>query len=297
MLIAFSSDVFAQQEAMYSQYMFNTMAINPAYAGSRKVTSVTALMRTQWIEIEGAPKTETITVDAPVKGDKVGLGFQLFNDKIGVANTTGGFISYAYRLKMNDDDAFLSFGLQAGVSQFKANYTDVVLTNQAQPTDPAFAEDAKMLYGHFGAGIYYNTDKFYLGLSAPQFFNHELSNTGNSYDHQPHAFLASGYVFPLSESFNLKPSFLIKAVKGAPVEADLNGTLWIKDAVAIGAQYRTGASVGALVQIRLSQQFNFGYAYDYSTTALNNYNSGSHEFMLRFEFGGSNKAIATPRYF
>jgi len=292
--------IMAQQEAMYSQYMFNTMAINPAYAGSRKAISAAALLRTQWIGIEGAPKTATFTIDAPLKSNKMGLGAQIFNDKIGVTNTSGGFISYAYRLKMNENDAFLSFGLQAGLSSFKANYTDAVLTNQPQAGDQAFLDNVNRLSGNFGAGIYYNTDRFYAGLSSPQLLSRELADINRQNPGQQiHIFFTSGYVFPLGENFNLKPSFLIKGVKGAPIETDLNATLWIKDIIAIGAQYRTNADAAGLIQLQLSPQLQLGYAYDYSTTALRKYNSGSHEFMLRFEFGSTagGTAVTTPRYF
>ena len=142
--------------------------------------------------------------------------------------------------------------------------------------------------------------KIYIGLSSPQLLSRELAEQGiGSSGHQIHLFLASGYVFPLNENFNLKPSFLIKGVKGAPLEADLNATLWIKDAIAVGAQYRTNADIAGLIQLQLMPKLHLGYSYDYSTTALRKYNSGSHEFMLRFELGPAKQdaAMTTPRYF
>lgn len=289
----------AQQEAMYSQYMFNTMAINPAYAGSRGTTSATALYRSQWVGINGAPETATFSVDAPLNQKKIGLGLQVFSDKIGITKTTGGFASYAYRIRM--EEGTLSFGLQAGVSQYQADFTSVALNTGGQ-NDLAFSQNINKWIMNFGTGIYYNTDRFYVGLSSPQLLNNKLENfsvtTNNVFTGQTlHVFLASGYVFSLSDDFKLKPSFLIKGVKGAPIEADINSTLWIKDVFAVGVQYRTKADIAAMVEIQATPQIRLGYAYDRSVTKLVQFNSGSHEIMLRYEFGFEKGKTISPRYF
>jgi type IX secretion system PorP/SprF family membrane protein len=289
----------AQQDAMYTQYMFNTLAINPAYAGSRNVISATALFRNQWTGIEGAPKTGTFSIDAPILNNKIGIGFQLFTDKLGVTQTTGGVLSAAYRIRM--DVGTLSFGIQGNISQYRSNLTDVSLTS-LQSYDPAFANNINKTLFNFGTGAYYNTDKFYAGLSAQDLMPNSLSadnSSGSKLSGKQvlHVFLASGYVFPLSEEFKLKPSFLIKGVKGAPIEADLNATLWIKDVIGIGGQYRTSADVGALIEIQATPQIRIGYSYDRSTTQLQNFNSGSHEIMLRYEFGFERGKILSPRFF
>lgn len=290
---------YAQQEAMYSQYMFNTLAINPAYAGSRNLTSATVLYRSQWVGIEGAPKTATFTIDAPINDKKIGLGLQVFSDKIGIVNTTGAYASYAYRLRM--EKGTLSFGLQGGASQYRADFTSVQL-NSGSANDPAFQQNINKVLMNFGAGIYYNSDRFYMGLSSPQLLNNKLTDftveSDNSFRGQAlHLFLATGYVFPLGEDFNLKPSVLVKGVKGAPIEADFNATLWIKDVIAFGAQYRTKADIAALVEFQVSPQIRLGYSYDRSVTKLVNFNSGSHEIMLRYEFGFEKGKILSPRYF
>lgn len=290
---------YAQQESMYSQYMFNTLAINPAYAGSRNVTSATVLYRSQWVGIEGAPKTATFTIDAPINDKKIGLGLQVFSDKIGIVNTTGAYASYAYRLRM--EKGTLSFGLQGGASQYRADFTSVQL-NSGSANDPAFQQNINKVLMNFGAGIYYNSDRFYMGLSSPQLLNNKLTDftveSDNSFRGQAlHLFLATGYVFPLGEDFNLKPSVLVKGVKGAPIEADFNATLWIKDVIAFGAQYRTKADIAALVEFQVSPQIRLGYSYDRSVTKLVNFNSGSHEIMLRYEFGFEKGKILSPRYF
>lgn len=291
--------VQAQQDAMYSQYMFNTLAINPAYAGSRNITSATALYRSQWVGVDGAPQTGTFTIDAPVYKKKIGLGLQVFSDRIGITKTAGAFTSYAYRIRM--EKGTLSFGLQAGVSQYRTDFTSVAL-NTGGSNDLAFQQNVNKWLLNFGTGVYYNTDRFYVGLSAPQLMNNKLENfsvtNNNVFTGQTvHLFLASGYVFPIGQDFNLKPSFLIKAVKGAPIEADINATFWIKDVIAIGAQYRTAADISAMLEIQATPQIRLGYAYDRSITKLVNFNSGSHEIMLRYEFGFEKGKIISPRYF
>ncbi|WP_113663215.1 PorP/SprF family type IX secretion system membrane protein [Pedobacter nanyangensis] len=295
----FVGKVNAQQEAMYSQYMFNTLAINPAYAGSRNITSATALYRSQWVGIDGAPETLTFTIDAPLNNKKIGLGLQVFSDKIGVTQNSGALLSYAYRIRM--ETGTLSFGLQAGYSQYRAALSSVPL-NTYSSTDVAFNSDINKGLLNLGTGIYYNSDRFYIGLSAPQLLNNQLNNftvtNDNVFRGQAlHLFLASGYVFPLSEDFDLKPSVLIKGVKGAPIQADLNANLWIKQVFSIGMQYRTSADLAAMMEVQASPQLRLGYSYDRSTTKLVQFNSGSHEIMLRYEFGFEKGKTISPRYF
>lgn len=296
LVVASCVDGFSQQSAMYTQYMFNTLAINPAYAGSRNVVSATALLRSQWTGIEGAPKTQTFTIDAPLNFKKIGLGFQIFSDKLGKSSSTGVVGSYAYRIRM--EKATLAFGLQGSINQFNANNTTVELDPSGLSVDPAFANNNQKTLFNFGTGAYYSSDRFYVGLSSPELISNLLPGSQTTDNRQIfHVFLMSGYVFDLSNSFKLKPSFLLKGVKGAPLEADLNTTLWIKDVISIGAQYRTSADISGLLEIQATPQVRFGYAYDYSTTSLREYNSGSHEIMLRYEFGFKRGKVITPRYF
>ena len=288
--------LLAQQSAMYSQYMFNTLAVNPAYAGSRNVISATALLRSQWVGIAGAPRTSTFTIDAPLKDKRIGVGIQIFNDKLGVTNTTGGVLSYAYRIRM--EKATLSFGMQGSANQFTANFSNVSLEPTSQIFDPAFGSDVRKVLFNIGTGVYYNSDRFYAGLSSPELLNNRLSSdTGNLSRKTFHIYLASGYVFDINTDLKFKPSFLFKAVGGAPLQADLNATVWIKDRVAVGAQYRTSADILGLLEVQINPQIRIGYAYDHSVTRLRNYNSGSHEIMLRYEFGFNGSKFLSPRYF
>lgn len=300
LLLGTTSGVRAQQNPMYSQYMFNTMAINPAYAGSRNVVSATALHRNQWSGMEGAPKTTTLTIDAPFRDKRVGLGLQLINDQLGISKTTGAVLSYAYRIRMNKGS--LAFGVQGSGVQYRADYTGVDLGNGGA-YDPAFSENVNKMLFNFGTGVYYNSDKFYIGLSAQDLLNTRITDyqapddgTGGSFKNL-HLFFAAGYVFAVDETFKLKPSVLVKGVKGAPVEADLNAMLWINDVIAVGAQYRTSADVAGILEFQATPQIRIGYSYDYSVTRLRNFNSGSHEIMLRYEFGFERGKILSPRYF
>lgn len=299
-LILSSKQSKAQQDPMYSQYMFNALAINPAYAGSRNVISATALYRNQWSGIEGAPRTGTFTIDAPTNNKKIGLGMQVYNDKLGIMNTTGLVLSSAYRIRM--DEATLSFGLQGSVESYKANYSTVSLDEGGVSNDPAFIENVNRAKFNFGTGIYYNSDKFYVGIAIPKLYPNRLSKNSNAITDNPskeemHLFITTGFLFNLNDDFKLRPSFLLKAVRGAPIEGDINATLWIKDVLGIGAQYRTNADISGSLQIQATQQIRIGYAYDYSTTKLQNFNSGSHEIMLRYEFGFEKDKVISPRYF
>lgn len=294
-------NVVGQQSPLYTQYMFNTLAVNPAYAGSRNVLSATALFRNQWVGMAGAPKTATLTIDAPLKDQRVGVGLQLYSDKLGISQTSGLVGSYAHRMRFTKGT--LALGLQVSGSYYTADFTSVMLEPAGVSDDPAFANDVSRFLYNFGTGIYYNSDRFYVGLSSPELINNRFGNDStdsrsfSAPKQLPHLYLASGYVFPLGNSFNLKPSFLVKGVEGAPIQADVNMTLWIKDILAIGAQYRTSAAVAGMVELQATPQIRLGYSYDYSTTSLKNYNSGSHEIMLRYEFGHDRQKFISPRYF
>lgn len=300
-LLAMSGRAMAQQDAMYTQYMFNQLAINPAYAGSRNVLSVTGLVRSQWVGLEGAPQTATISVDTYFPEKKIGLGLQVFNDQLGITKTNGIFGSYAFRIK--GDNAAFSMGIQGGVVNYRADFTQVAL-NTGSPYDPAFASKVNLILPNFGFGLYYNTDRFFFGASIPHIFNNQLNDPKSAAATQGlvakqylHLFVTTGYVFDLGEDYKLKPSVLFKGVRGAPLELDLNANLWIKDVIGLGVQYRTGASVAGMVELQLSDQFRLGYAYDKTTNPLADFNYGSHELMLRYEFGFEKGKINGPRYF
>jgi type IX secretion system PorP/SprF family membrane protein len=298
LIAACSVSAKAQQHPMYSQYMFNMLNINPAYAGTRGVVTATALYRNQWVGIDGAPTTTSIGFDMPIKEKKIGVGLQLYDDKLGIERTTGLNASYAFRIQLTESGT-LSLGLQAGILNYRANYTEV---RTFQPNDPSFNQNISGILPSAAAGIYYNSDRFYIGVSTPA-----LLKTKISYDNSTdissvtgrdlHLYLASGFVMNLSRDLALKPSILIKAVSGAPVEYDLNANLWIQNTLSLGFSYRTGDAYVGMAELQLSKQLRLGYAYDKTFSDLGSYNNGTHELMLRMEFGSSNGKVASPRYF
>lgn len=303
--------VRAQQEVQYSQYMFNMLPLNPAYAGSRDVLSATVVHRQQWINITGAPTTQSFSIDSPINGEKVGVGFQAYNDKIGDYRNIGMYGSYAYRVKITQR-ATLAMGIQAGATNITGDLTQVKLT---QTGDQAFVYSFNKWLPNFGAGIFLSDDRGYIGFSCPSLMRNRLLNSeaGKSSDsvtrQERHYFLMMGYVFPLGHSLTLKPSVLSKVTRDA-ASFDLNFNLWYNDKIALGCSWRTnnlkftspfsnqnGDAVVGMLEIQATDQIRFGYAYDYALNGLKNLQKGSHEFMLRYEFGYRKTKILTPRYF
>ncbi len=293
-VLAGAPKALAQQQVMFTQYMFNGLAINPAYAGSHETLSFTALAREQWTGIEGAPSTQTFSVHSPLHNDKIGVGLLVMHDKIGVTEQTGVMGSYAWRI-IFDDTKKLSMGLQAGINRYNSSFSKV------SSTDPAFAnQDVREMQPDFGFGLYYATDRFYAGASVPQLAgNYFGRKRGESnFNLVRHYFFMSGYVMDLNPSLKLKPNLLVKAVEGAPVEMDLNANLLIKEVLWVGASWRSFESVDLLLQIQLTDHVQFGYAYDIATSSeLNSINTGSHELMVNYRIRLSKSKIITPRYF
>lgn len=291
-MTALMTNVKAQQQAMFSQYMFNTLAINPAYAGSQETVSLTALTREQWVGQEGAPSTQTFSAHTPFEKKRIGVGLVFLHDKIGVTHQTGVYGSYAYKIPLSKGQ--LSLGIQGGFTHYNANFSQVSLT------DPTFQNgDVVEFHPNFGAGIYYNTDRFYMGASVPQLIQSKFDkNNQASYAKiLRHFFIQSGYVFDLNYNFKLKPNVLVKMVDGAPIEFDLNANLYMYDRLALGLSWRSMDAIVMILQVQITNKLQFGYSYDFGTTALRVVNSGSHEFMLNYRIPLSKSRIITPRYF
>lgn len=294
-----SLNVMGQQEAMYSQYMFNKLAINPAYAGSRDSLIATALFRTQWVGIKGAPETKTISLDRSFRNRKLGLGVQVFNYNIGITKLNGGSLSYAYRIFM--ENSTLAFGLQGGATHIKADLNSVNLGNPSP--DQAFLQNLDQVLLNFGAGIYYNTDRFYFGLSTPHLLRNRfnLNSDGNTNDLSSrqylHLFINSGYIFDLEEDLKIKPSILFYGIQGSPIQIDISTNLYIKDLLSVGLQCRTTGAVAIMAEVQVTPKVRMGYFYDRSTTKLVKFSSGSHELMLRYEFGSEKGKVISQKYF
>lgn len=301
LLLNLAPRLFAQQDPMYSQYVFNGLLINPAYAGTREVLNATALYRNQWVNIPGSPKTGVFSIDSPVKSQKIGVGLNVAFDKIGVTNHTA--ISGIYSYKLYFERSVLSFGLQAGVGFYNSTNSEVKYTDNSS-TDPAFISDYHMVLPSFSFGTYYHSERFFAGLSVMDVLGRSIQkeiypNVANDLNVSivSHFFLSSGYLFDLTPDVRFQPSFLIKYVSGAPVEADFNGVVQLYDILGLGLSYRSYASVDILAQIKVNSQLSLGYSYEYSTNELSNFTSGSHEIVLRYQFDFSHGKIATPRFF
>lgn len=277
---------FSQSLPMYSQYMYNMTNINPAYAGNRGVPSLSVIWREQWVGLQGSPSTKSFTYDLPSDNKKNGFGIQFYDDKyVNYIKRTGLNLYYNVKVPVSDKGV-LSLGFKGGFYNDSKNLNSAYLGESSRYlSDIAYASNLNQLVPLAGAGLYYNDDKFYAGFSAPDlvvFSKVKNYNADNSLFqvNEIHYFLTAGYSFDLNEEVQLKPSFLIKATSGAPVEADLNTNLWLKNMFGVGLSYRTSESVLGLAEIQLTPQFRFGYAYDMPFKRPN-----SHELFIRYEFG------------
>lgn len=296
-----SSGVYAQQEMMLSQYMFNGLFLNPAYSGTHSYAEATGLYRAQWTGFDGAPRTQTFGVEGPIANEIMGLGLTFVNDQLGDTRQTQIFANWSYHLFLDaEGETRLSFGLRAGFSDYTANLTDTKVFDNG---DPVFSEDvANEFVPKFGAGIYIYNKMWYAGLSVPTVFaadknvRFNINDVGDRY-FEPHTYLTAGYVFKLNENLVLKPSFLIKYLHNTPLQADINCNLLIKNTFWVGASFRSGDAIVGLLEYNIGNDFRVGYAYDFTTSQLNTYNNGSHEIMLSFKFGKDPIKTKSPRYF
>ncbi|MEP0367232.1 MAG: type IX secretion system membrane protein PorP/SprF [Cyclobacteriaceae bacterium] len=286
----------AQQQAQFTQYMFNGLALNPAYAGSHESISATALSRIQWVGIEGAPNTNTLSIHSPVPNKNIAVGAIFSRDEIGVSTDNSLFFSYAYRIKFSRS-TILSMGLQGGFRQSSINYGELGIN------DPNLASTTGEISPNFGVGLYLYTNTYYVGVSSPRLFRNTLNVSDNndlnefSTKEIPHYFITSGMVFELNPVVKIKPSILLKSVGGAPLEMDINANVILDDKVWLGLSYRSFDSFSFLFDLQASPQLRFGYAYDYTLTDLKAVTSGSHELMVNYRFVFSKNKVVTPRYF
>ena len=297
----FNSISYAQQDAQYTQYMYNTISVNPGYAGSRDVLNLTGLYRTQWVGLDGAPKTMTFSAHSPLRNNRLGLGVSLVRDQIWIMDETYIDIDFSYTINTSNTGQ-LAFGLKAGAHLLNLDFTR---TNPENTTDDNFDTSNNIdnkFSPNVGFGIYYHTDRFYLGYSAPtllrtKFYDNDVSSISYLAKDRINHYLIAGYVFDLNADLKLKPAVLFKAVAGAPLQMDLSGNLLLNEKLTLGLAYRWDAALSGLIGFQISDGLMIGYAYDWETTELNNYNSGSHEIILRYELRSSKDGIISPRFF
>jgi type IX secretion system PorP/SprF family membrane protein len=287
----------AQQDSQYTQYMYNTIAINPAYAGSRGALSVFGLYRTQWVGLDGAPETSTFSINTPLSNSNLGLGVSLVNDKIGPTNENTLSADLSYTVPTSETYK-LSFGIKATANLFNL---DMNKLDPETKGDLQFQNLDNKITPNIGAGVYWHSDKAYVGLSVPNFIEtkrYDDDDTAIFKDKINYYFMA-GYVFNLDhlEYIKFKPALLTKMVQGAPLQVDVSGNFMFNDKFVIGLAYRWSASLSAMAGFQVTDGLYIGYGYDHETTNLRRYNSGSHEIFLRFEFFNNYNKMISPRFF
>jgi len=294
--VAAATNLSAQQNPQYSQYMFNMLAVNPAYAGSKDYLTTAALYRQQWSDFEGAPQTATFSIHGPISAGKMGLGFTFISDKIGPVSRMDFFGSYAFHLETGS--GVFALGIQGGGVQYTATLADLRTFDvgdnvQANGNESEFLPNA-------GAGLYYYTPKFYAGLSVPQLLSDDPKSTSDvktGPSNTMHYFFNTGIVLGSSDNFKIKPSVMLKYVQNVPMTYDINANLFFGKVVGVGVSYRSEDAIVGLLSLQLTPQLRFGYSYDLTQTDIADYSSGTHEVMLGYDFGHAVPKVRVPRYF
>jgi type IX secretion system PorP/SprF family membrane protein len=284
----------AQQDPQYTHYMYNTLSINPAYAGQRETLSVVGLHRTQWVGVNGAPETQSFSIHSPLRNERLALGLNVVSDALGPARESFVDANFAYSIPLDGKGTNLSFGLKAGWHNIGTDWSK----GRFQNADVVFNENISQNALIVGSGLYLSSRKWYVGLSVPNFFNTEHYDDFQESlaTERLHYFLTGGYVFNLTDQIELKPAFLLKAVSGAPLIADISANALFNDKFTLGVAWRWDDSIAAMGGFQVTKGLYIGYGYDLTTSNLNNYNSGTHELILRFELQRLGR-ILSPRFF
>lgn len=293
------ASMHAQQDAQYTQYMYNTVSVNPAYAGSRGHLSIAGLYRNQWLGLDGAPETQTLNVHTPVGYRGVGLGLSIVNDKIGPTSETYFDVDFSYTIKTSDEGK-LSFGLKGSAHMLDIRYSELD-EFEVDPQLQSQQDIQNKFSPNIGAGVYYHTDKFYAGISAPRMLEttHFDSSSASTAKEQMNLYLITGYVWDLNPSLKFKPTLLTKTVQGAPLQVDLSANFMLNEKFIGGVAYRWDAAFSGLMGFMLSDQFMIGLAYDREISELGaaTFNDGSFEIILRYDFIRNIGNMKSPRFF
>lgn len=280
LLWLFSFSVFAQQKPVISQYMFNGLVLNPAYTGANGHFSATALYRDQWVNLNGAPTISTFTAHGPIKNKRISLGMMVTNDKVGVHSDLGVYATYAYHIPLNNGK--ISLGLQAGFNNLQSNFSEL---NIRDIDDPFLTGSLSSLKMNFGTGVYYHSQRSYIGVSIPYIRRKRVIKDATyirEMDESRNYYVNAGTVIDINHRVKVKPSALLRLENGMPVAGDLNVNVYLDDVLNLGASYRSGDSFISLFEIKLNDFLRLGYAYDWVISDLAAYTKGSHEFMLNY---------------
>ncbi len=297
MVLVASAPLYAQQDAQYTQYMYNTVSVNPGYAGSRGHMSIAALHRSQWVGLDGAPTTQTLNLHSPIGYRGVGLGFSIVNDKIGPTSETNFDIDFSYTLYTSSEGR-LSFGLKASAHLLDIRFSEL---NQFAP-DITLQNDVDNRFSpNFGAGVYYHNEHFYAGLSVPRFLqtSHFDESSLSTARERMNFYFITGYVWDVTPLLKFKPTLLTKLVQGAPLQVDLSANFMLNEKFIVGAAYRWDAAVSGMIGFNITEGFLIGMAYDRETTELGSaaFNDGSFEVILRYDFIKTKGQLKSPRFF
>lgn len=299
-VLLFTITGYTQQDAQYTQYMYNTIVVNPAYAGSRQTMSVFALHRTQWVGMEGAPVTNSVSINTPFNESKLGMGLSFVNDQIGPSDENNIAVDFSYTIPASEKYK-MSFGLKASANLLNVDFTKL----DQYPGGAIFEDNIDNKFSpNIGVGFYLHSDNSYIGISAPnlietEHFDKSATSTATSHiaTEKINYYLIAGYVFDLNPNLKLKPSLITKYVQGAPLQVDVSANFMMNEKFVAGLAYRWSAAMSAMVGFHATDSWFIGYSYDFETTELAHYNSGSHEIFLRFELFNSYDKIISPRFF
>ncbi len=288
-----------QQDPMYTQYIFNLQTINPAYAGSWQGIGVMALSRLQWINFKGHPSTQTFSFQSPLKSDNVGIGLNMIVDKVGLEKKLSVNIDYSYKILLSEITS-LRFGLKGGFT----NYSNNLLMYEQYPDlipDGAFQTNIENKFmPNFGFGLYLSSEKYYLSLSLPRIIENNYQSNVTNFTTKSEVrqfYFAGGAIYKIAENIQFKPTFMTKTVVGTPFQYDLSANFLLAEKFWIGGMYRSGDAFGVIAQWIVNNNLRFGYAFDFTTTELQNYHNGIHELMISYEFNYSKRRYTSPRFF
>ena len=294
LLLIVSVQAKGQQEVQFTHYMYNTLSVNPAYAGSNQLLNISSLFRQQWVGIDGAPMSQNLFLHTPVVNKNIGIGLNFLNDKVGPVNQTSVALDYSYSIKVNDKGR-LNVGLKAMMNYIQADLMNLKLD---EANDVNFSSNYYKVTPNIGIGLYYHTDKGYVGLSTPKIIETKISkNNSEATKLNRHYYIIGGYVFELNDKWKLKPAFLTKLTQNAPISVDLSVEAYYGNKLSFGVMNRVKDSYGVLVGYRISDQLKAGMSFDQTISRLHNFNKGTYELFLSYDFLYKNDKIITPRYF
>lgn len=284
--------VKAQQVPQFTQFMYNNLVINPAYAGAEEILSLTMINRIQWAGVDKAPATQCLSAHTLIRNKKIGLGLTMINDRIGVHKNFSALTSYAYHMALSKK-SILSMGLQVGVTNLKSDYASLA----GNSNDPNLANSINETMLDFGTGIYFRSPRFHMGISTPQLLSKsiQLNDTLSISVQKINMLVSSRYLITLSESFEMEPGLIVKYYPDVPVSYDINLNFIYRQALTMGVAYRKTESVDLLLKFQLTAQLQLGYAYDYPISYAANLSSASHELLVKYQFRKTHKHVASPR--